>query len=279
MDLHGKVALVTGGAVRVGKAIVVALAQAGADVAFSYHASTAEAEQTQREIEALGRRAHAQQADAGRVAECRALVDGTVSALGRLDILVNSASLWKRTKFAELNEADWDQVTAILLKGVAFTSHAAAPHLAAHGDGAIVNITDLSAFVPFPNHIAHSAGKAGIVSLTKSLALGIGPTCARQRGCTWPGPAAPWLHREADAGERGAHAAWPVGQPGRCCRGRRVPGPGQLHNGDRNRGGRGRTHRLAAIAGRQAEARRAPVVRSAQRLPPVPASRTASTPR
>ncbi len=98
-----------------------------------------------------------------------------MAALGRLDVLVNSASLWKRTRFAELNEEDWDRITDILLKGAAFTSHAAAPHLSAHGDGAIVNITDLSAFVPFPNHIAHAAGKAGLVSLTKSLALELAP--------------------------------------------------------------------------------------------------------
>lgn len=175
MNLKGKVALVTGGAIRVGKAITLALAREGADIAFSYHSSEEEARETQREIAALGRRVHAQQADAGKVAECRALVEGTVAALGRLDVLVNSASLWKRTKFVGLNEADWDLVTDILLKGVAFTSHAAAPHLAAHGDGAIVNITDLSAFVPFPNFIAHSTGKAGVLNLTKSLALELAP--------------------------------------------------------------------------------------------------------
>lgn len=189
MDLHGKVALVTGGAVRVGKAIGLALAQAGANVAFSYHSSGDEAEQTRREIEALGRRSHAQRADAGSVAQCRALVEGTVAALGRLDVLVNSASLWKRTRFAELNEEDWDRITGILLKGVAFTSHAAAPHLVAHGDGVIVNITDLSAFVPFPNHIAHAAGKAGVVSLTKSLALELAPHV--RANAVAPGPVLP----------------------------------------------------------------------------------------
>jgi pteridine reductase len=176
VDLRGKVALVTGGAVRVGKAIALAFAQAGADVAFSYHTSAAEAEQTQREIEALGRRVYAQQADLGKVPECVALVAGTVASLGRLDVLLNSASLWKRTRFTDLNEADWNMVTGILLKGVVFTSHAAAPYLAAHGDGAIVNITDLSAYVPFPNFIAHSAGKAGVLNLTKSLALELAPS-------------------------------------------------------------------------------------------------------
>lgn len=192
MDLNGKVALVTGGAIRVGKAIALALAHEGADIAFSYHSSVEEADQTQREIEALGRRVHAQQSDVGKVAECYALVEGTVAALGRLDVLVNSASLWKRTKFADLNEADWDQVTDILLKGVAFTSHAAAPHLAAHGDGAIVNITDLSAYVPFPNFIAHSAGKAGVLNLTKSLAIELAPRV--RVSAIAPGPVLPPPH-------------------------------------------------------------------------------------
>jgi NAD(P)-dependent dehydrogenase (short-subunit alcohol dehydrogenase family) len=189
VELHGKVALVTGGAVRVGKAIALAFAYAGADVAFSYHSSGAEADQTKREIETLGRRAYAAQADSGNVADCRRLVAETVDALGRLDVLVNNASLWKRTRFAELTEADWDTVTNILLKGAAFTSHAAAPHLSAHGDGAIVNIIDLSAFIPFPNFIAHSAGKAGLLNITRSLAIELAPVV--RVNAVAPGPVLP----------------------------------------------------------------------------------------
>ena len=175
MELHGKVALVTGGAVRVGKAIALTLARTGADVAFSYHASADAASGTRRELELMGRRTLAQQADAGNVGACRQLVDTTVAHFGRLDVLVNSASLWKRTKFAELKEDEWDQVTDILLKGSAFTSHAAASYLAAHGDGAIVNIIDLSAFVPFPNLTAHSVGKAGLLNLTYGMAIELAP--------------------------------------------------------------------------------------------------------
>jgi NAD(P)-dependent dehydrogenase (short-subunit alcohol dehydrogenase family) len=189
LDLGGKVALVTGGAVRVGKAIALALAQAGADVAFSYLSSASEAAHTQQEIEAIGRRAVAVRADAANVSECQNLVDATVAALGRLDVLVNSASLWKRTRFAELTEGDWDAVTDVLLKGAAFTSHAAAPYLAAHGAGAIVNIADLSAFVPFRNFVAHSVGKAGLVSLTKSLALELAPLV--RANAVAPGPVLP----------------------------------------------------------------------------------------
>ena len=131
----------------------------------------------------------ARQADVGSVAECRGLVDATVDRFGRLDVLVNSASLWKRTKFAELREDEWDRVTDILLKGAAFTSHAAAPHLAAHGDGAIVNIVDLSAFVPFPNFTAHSVGKAGLLNLTYGMAIELAP--AVRVNAIAPGPVLP----------------------------------------------------------------------------------------
>ncbi len=175
MELHGKVALVTGGAVRVGKAIAMALARSGADIAFSYHTSGDAARHTQQDLESLGRRALGRQADAASVAECHQLVDAVVGHFGRLDVLVNSASLWKRTRFSELEEEDWDQVLDIMLKGAAFTSHAAAPHLAAHAGGAIVNIVDLSAFVPFPNLTAHSVGKAGLLNLTYGMAMELAP--------------------------------------------------------------------------------------------------------
>lgn len=189
MDLHNRVALITGGAVRVGKAIALALADAGADIAFSYNSSAQAAVETKAEIEAKGRRAFHHQADMGKVAEAQALVAATVAHFGRLDVLVNSASLWLRTPFAELDEAAWDQVYSITVKGTAFCSHAAAPYLAAHGDGAIVNIIDLSAYVPFPNFMAHSAGKAGMLNLTYSLALELAP--AVRVNAVAPGPVLP----------------------------------------------------------------------------------------
>lgn len=189
MDLHGKVALVTGGAVRVGKAIALALAKGGADIAFSYNTSAGPAAETAAEIEALGRRAFYTKADMGHVAEARALVGAVVAHFGRLDVLVNSASLWQKTPFASLDEAEWDRVYNIMVKGTAFTSHAAAPYLSAHGDGAIVNIIDLSAYVPFPNFMAHSAGKAGVLNLTYSLALELAP--AVRVNAVAPGPVLP----------------------------------------------------------------------------------------
>lgn len=189
MDLNGKVALVTGGAVRVGKAIALALARAGADVAINYHSSAAAAVATVAEIEALGRRAVAIRADVGQGSQVQALVDETVARLGRLDVLVNSASLWRKTPWAELDEPAWDQLVDIALKGPFLCAKAAGPHLTAHGDGAIINIVDLSAFVPFAGYMPHSAAKAGLVNLTYSLAMELAP--AVRVNAIAPGPVLP----------------------------------------------------------------------------------------
>lgn len=189
MQLAGKVALVTGGAIRVGKAISLELARAGADVVVNYHSSAGPADETVAEIAALGRRAIAVQADVSRGEQVAALVEAAVAELGRLDVLVNSASIWRRTPWAELDEAEWDRQIAVDLKGPFLCARAAAPHLAAHGDGAIVNITDLSAFSPFPNFLPHSVAKTGLVSLTYALALELAP--AVRVNAIAPGPVLP----------------------------------------------------------------------------------------
>jgi NAD(P)-dependent dehydrogenase (short-subunit alcohol dehydrogenase family) len=189
MDLNGKAALVTGGAVRVGKAIAMALAEAGADVVINYHSSADAAIETVAEIEALGRRALAVKADVSQGSQVQTLVDAAVERLGRLDVLVNSASLWRRTPWSELDEAAWDQLVDIALKGPFLCAKAAAPHLKAHGDGAIVNIVDLSAIIPFRNFLPHSAAKAGLVNLTYSLAMELAPTV--RVNAIAPGPVLP----------------------------------------------------------------------------------------
>ena len=189
MDLHGKVALVTGGAVRVGKAIALALADAGADVAFSYHASADAAAATADEIAAKGRRSLALRADQAQAEQVAALVETTVVQMGRLDVLVNSASLWRRTPWGELAEEAWDQLLDVNLRGPFLCARAAAPYLAAHGDGAIVNIVDLSAAVPFPNYMPHSAAKAGLWNLTQALAMELAP--AVRVNAIAPGPVLP----------------------------------------------------------------------------------------
>jgi len=189
MDLQGKVALVTGGAIRVGKAISLELARAGADIVVNYNSSAGPAEETVAEIQALGRRAIAQQADVSQGDQVRKLVERAVSEMGRLDVLVNSASVWRRTLWAELDEAEWDRQIAVDLKGPFLCARMAAPHLAAHSDGAIVNIVDLSAFTPFLNFLPHSVAKAGLLNMTYALAMELAP--AVRVNAIAPGPVLP----------------------------------------------------------------------------------------
>jgi pteridine reductase len=203
VDLDGKVAIVTGGAVRLGRAITMALAGAGADIVLNYHTSAVEAEATAAEIRAMGRKALPYRADVSHVGQVEAMVAAAVARYGRLDVLVNSASLWRRTPMGQVDEANWDQVLNIGLKGAMFASQAAAPHLAAHGEGLIINMVDVSAFKPFPNLIAHSVAKGGLLTLTYALAMELAPGVrvnAIAPGPILPAPDAPPQIFEATAG-------------------------------------------------------------------------------
>ena len=137
METAGRVALVTGGARRVGRAISLGLAAAGADIIVNYNESGDDAARTVADIERLGRRAVAVQADVSDASGIARLVDTARRELGRLDILVNSASLFERTPFADITEAEWDRVLAVNLKGPFLLSQAAAPLLRADGGGII----------------------------------------------------------------------------------------------------------------------------------------------
>ena len=175
MNLNGKVALVTGGAVRVGRSISLGLAHAGADVVVNYNSSERQAEQTEADIVALGRRAMRCQADVSKEAQVRAMIDATMERFGRLDVLINSASIWKGTPWPDISETEWDLLNGVVAKGSFFCTKAAAPHLAAHGDGAIVNIVDLSAFRPFVGYLPHSAAKGALLNMTYAFAIEMAP--------------------------------------------------------------------------------------------------------
>lgn len=175
MDLQGKVALVTGGAIRVGKAIALGLAQGGADVVINYHTSATEAQTTAEEIRSLGVRCLAIQTDVSDPGQVQAMVAQVQSTLGRLDILVNSSSRFQTTPVMTTTPQEWRRVLSVLLDGPFFLSQAAAPLMRAQGAGVIINILDLSAFQPWPNFIAHSVGKSGLLALTRGLALELAP--------------------------------------------------------------------------------------------------------
>jgi pteridine reductase len=175
MEPAGKVALVTGGARRVGRAFSLALAEAGCDVVVNYNGSAAEAGETTADIERLGRRAIAVQADISRADDIARLILQAERAFGRLDILVNNASLFERSPVADITEDDWDRVMGVNLRGPFFLSQAAAPLLRAGGSGLIVNIVDLSATQPWPSFAHHAVSKAGLLHLTRVLARALAP--------------------------------------------------------------------------------------------------------
>ena len=165
----------TGGARRVGRAFTLALAEAGCDVVINYNESADEADATAADVERLGRRAAVVQADVSSVADIRRLVDESERAFGRLDVLVNNASLFERARVADITEADWDRVLGVNLRGPFFLAQAAAPLLRRDGGGVIVNIVDLSALQPWPSFAHHAVSKAGLLHLTAVLARALAP--------------------------------------------------------------------------------------------------------
>ncbi len=175
MLLKDSVVLITGAAMRVGRVVALNLARQGAHIAFSYYLPDEPWSQTQREIEACGVQALAVQTEIRDAAQVRRLVSSTVDKFGRLDVLINSASIWLRAPFAQITEDDWDLALDVNLKGPFLCSQAVAPVMLRQGRGVILNITDLSAFQVWPGYAHHAASKAGLVALTKQLAVELAP--------------------------------------------------------------------------------------------------------
>ena len=169
-----RVALVTGGAVRVGRAITLALADAGFDVVVGYHGSGTAAREVVEEAEGRGRRALAVQADLSRNEGARELAEAATTAYGRLDLLVNNASTFFATPFDQIGEDEWDQVMAVNLKAPFLLIQATAAALAA-SRGHIVNIVDLSALRPWARYPHHSVSKAALAHLTRVAARVLAP--------------------------------------------------------------------------------------------------------
>ena len=173
MNLEGTVALITGGR-RMGGVIGTALAARGADVAFSYARSLTEAEAAADQVRAVSRRAAVLQADVTDAASCRALIDSVVASLGRLDVLINMASVYREKPFDDLRAEDWDAQLRVDLRATFLCSHAAVPHLRAQGGGRIINFGDWVARSGRPRYrgyLPYYVAKAGVIALTEALAL------------------------------------------------------------------------------------------------------------
>jgi 3-oxoacyl-[acyl-carrier protein] reductase len=174
-ELAGRVALVTGSARNIGRSIALALAAGGAAVIVNGRRAAADAEAVAEEIRRAGGRAAAHVADVGDPAAAAALVAAAVREFGRLDILVNNASVRREVDFASLEYAEWREIVSTTLDGAYLCSRASLPHLIASGAGSIVNIGGLSSHTGASRRAHVIAAKAGLVGLTRALAHDLAP--------------------------------------------------------------------------------------------------------
>jgi len=166
-------ALITGGK-RIGAAVARALAAYGMDVAVSYNSSQSEAEAVAADVGAAGRRAHIARANLGNPDECRALVDGAAAEFGRLDVLVNMASVYTAVPIDQTDEHVWHAAMDIDLRAAFLCARAAIPHMRRAGGGRIINFSDWVAASGRPRYagyLPYYVAKAGAIALTEALAL------------------------------------------------------------------------------------------------------------
>jgi 3-oxoacyl-[acyl-carrier protein] reductase len=175
IELAGKVALVTGGARNIGRAIARALAAGGAAVMVNARTSRAQAEETVAMIEHAGGKAALHIADVTDAAQVRTLVEATVQRFGQLDALINNAAVRMETPFERITLEEWRRVLAIVLDGAFICTQACLPHLAKSGAGTIVNIGGLTGHRGATGRAHVIAAKAGLAGMTKALALDLAP--------------------------------------------------------------------------------------------------------
>lgn len=174
-DLRGKAALVTGAAVRVGRAIALALAEKGARIIVHYHTSSAEAEVLVTRIRADGGEAVAAGADLADLDQVERLAREAEGAFGGIDILVNNASVFPAARIGETDAALWDHTFAVNLRAPFFLIQHLAPGMRARGGGVVVNLADLAGLQAWPAYAAHSVAKAGLIQLTRVAARALAP--------------------------------------------------------------------------------------------------------
>jgi pteridine reductase len=173
--MQARVALITGGARRVGAAICRELHASGVNLMVHYRSSVDQARALQSELNAIRPESVALvQADVLNIAYLPSMVNETINQFGQLDVLVNNASSFFPTAVGEIDERSWDDLIGTNLKTPLFLSQAAAPHLR-RTHGCIVNIVDIHADRPMRHHVVYSIAKGGLVALTRSLAVELGP--------------------------------------------------------------------------------------------------------
>lgn len=186
MNIANKIILITGGAVRVGRAISLELAGAGATVCCHYHTSKKAALELKSMVEKTNGHIWLFQADLSVTTNAVNLVRQVIDTFGRIDVLINNASIFFKTPFGTVSEEQWDQFLNLNLKAAFFLSQEAGKQMSEQKEGKIINIADSGALHPFPSYLPYSISKAGLMALTKGLAKALAPYV--QVSCVNPGP-------------------------------------------------------------------------------------------
>lgn len=200
VTLHGKSALVTGGARRIGREIALSLAQAGADVTITYRSSSVDAAQTAQAIRDLGRRAQAVQCDVRSEASVRAAVEAAAAFHGQIDLLVNNAAVFESAPLDRITLEQWDAVFETNARGPFLVAREAIAHLR-RSRGRIVNIGSLGGLHAWAGHAHYCASKAALHMLTQAMAKAFAPEISVN--CVAPG----WIELNDDSGEEAARFA------------------------------------------------------------------------
>src|SRR4051794_11288366 len=176
MSLEGKVAIVTGGNSGSGKAVVLGMAEAGANIVIDYVANEQATEDLEKQVFALGDQAIGVEADVSKVADLERLITAAVSAFGRLDIMVNNAGIETRSSILDTTEAQFEKVMAINLKSAFFGTQLAAKQMIAQGGGGrIINITSVHEDWPMPGNTPYCLSKGGMRMLTRTAGVELAP--------------------------------------------------------------------------------------------------------
>ena len=175
MEIRGKTALVTGAAKRVGRVIALQLAQKGAEIVLHYHDSKEDALKTQKEIKSSGVHCHLVQADLSKTEHIQRLTRELSQNKIKIDILINSASIFHKTPIDTVTEADWDEFMDTNLKSYFLLSREIGLAMKKNSGGKIINIVDWSAFRPYKDYLPYCVSKGGLLTLTKALARDLAP--------------------------------------------------------------------------------------------------------
>jgi glucose 1-dehydrogenase len=174
--LHGKVAIVTGGNSGIGKAIVLGLAEAGANIVIDYVSDEKATEELEQRVAALGDKAIGVEADVSKIEDLQRLIDAAVKTFGRLDVMINNAGIETRSSVLDTTESQFDKVIAVNLKSAFFGTQLAAKQMIAQGTGGrIINITSVHEDWPMPGNTPYCLSKGGMRMLTRTAGVELAP--------------------------------------------------------------------------------------------------------